>query len=100
MVHVAKVILERFNVAKVIGLATVQLVNLFLHSTSFRYEIFNDKIHILVSSFEVNDLGIHTGNLLLHFGDLLLSWTDVSFKLFDLVIQNKFEFLKLLSFLF
>ena len=47
----------------------------------------------------MNDLTVHICNLFSHFSDLILSGTNISLELFDFVIQDKFEFLKFLSFL-
>jgi len=37
VVHVADVILKRFYVAQIIRLASIQLINFFLHTTPFRH---------------------------------------------------------------
>jgi len=47
----------------------------------------------------MQDFCIHISNLFFHFGYFFFSWTYISFQFFDFIIQDKFEFLKLLGLL-
>ena len=98
MIHIADIILERFDVVDISCLLFIELSDLFFHTVSFGNEIFDDEIHVVIGAFEVNDLTVHVGYLLSHFGDLILSGAYISFQLFDFIIKDKFEFLQLLSF--
>ena len=93
MIHVTNVVLERFYVSKVVRLCSVELVDFFFHSASFRHQVLHDQVHVLIGPFEVNDFCIHTGNLFLHFGYFLFSWPNISFKFLDFIVKNKLELL-------
>lgn len=62
-------------------------------------EIIDDKSQVLVHPIEVFQLLSHLVGLLVKRLDLELSWTDVTLQLLDLVVENEFEFFKLLSLL-
>jgi len=86
LIHVADVVLEGFDVVEVASLFFVQLPHLFFHTISLRNQIFYYQVHVIVRTFEVNNLAVHVGNLLSHLGNFFLSGTDVPFQLFDFVV--------------
>ena len=97
MVHVADIVFERFDVTQITCLLFVELADFLLHTITLRDQIFYDQVHVIVGTFEVNNLAVHVGDLFSHLGNLFFSGTDISFKLFDLVVQHEFELFKLLS---
>jgi hypothetical protein len=86
VVHVTDIIFKRLNIAEVVRFSSVKFIDFLFHSTSFGDEILDYQVHVLVGPLEVNDLGVHAGNLLFHFGDFLFSWPDVSLEFLNFVI--------------
>lgn len=99
MIHVGDVVLEWFNIVYIVRLILIELADLFLHSVSFWDQILDNQIHIIIGSFEMNDLTVHVCYLLSHFGNLFFSWPNISFQLLYFIIKHKLEFLKFLSLL-
>lgn len=86
MVHVADVILERLDVVEIATLVLGQFTQLLLHAVTLGDQVFDNQVHVVVGSLEVDDFTIHISDLFSHLGDLLFSGPDIAFKFFDFVI--------------
>ena len=89
--HLLDVILEALHFS-------VLAVNLCFHNVESlgqtllsHPEIIDNEDKVLIDSVEVLLFSAHLVGLLIEFLNLDLFWTDVSFKLFDFVIENKLE---------
>jgi len=75
------------------------MLNLIGKTLLSHSKIINNQSQVLVDSIEVLEFLSHLVGLLVEHLNFKFSRTNVSLKLLDLVIQDKFEFLKLLSLL-
>lgn len=96
--HVANVVSEHTFKSVLLINFFPQSLALFSEAVHLELHVSYDKFKICLDPGEVFDLLIHLGGLLFQDADGLCVWLNVLLKLLDLVVQNKFKLLKLLSF--
>jgi hypothetical protein len=93
-------ILESFNKDVVMSDLGLVLLDELTHVLLSGSEIINNVTQIGINFVVVFQVSIHVIRLFLEFGNLKTSWSNISLELFDLVVQDEFELLKLLGLLF
>ena len=63
-------------------------------------KIINDQSQILIHTIKMLQFRPHLVCLLIEFLNFYFSWPNISFQFLNLIVKNKFELFKLLSFLF
>ena len=93
------VFLELSLVILLLFSVVLQFLRLLDETILSQLQVTNDQLEILGHSLEVLDLLVHLGSLLIQLLNSCFSRTNLSFQLFDLVVQHKLKLFEFLSFL-
>lgn len=95
-----KIIFESFLI-QILSVYFDSIISNFICKTLLSHsKIINDQSQILIHTIKMFQFRPHLVCLFIEFLNLNLSWPNISFQFFNFIVKNKFEFFKLLGFLF